>query len=46
MTKAERQAMQSGPTVQELQARIGALTMENDFLEEALGKLDGPSAGR
>jgi transposase-like protein len=46
MTKAERQSLTSGPTVQELQAKIGELTMENDFLERALGKLDGPSARR
>jgi transposase-like protein len=46
MTKAERQSLNSGPTVQELQAKIGELTMENDFLERALGKLDGPSARR
>lgn len=46
MTKAERQSLSSGPTTQELQAKIGELTMENDFLERALGKLDGPSARR
>jgi len=46
MTKAERQAVNSGPTVQELQSKIGELTMENDFLERALGKLDIPSARR
>ena len=46
MTKAERQAVSSGPTVQELQSKIGELTMENDFLERALGKLDIPSARR
>lgn len=46
MTKTERTAQQVGPTVQELQAKIGELTMENDFLERALGKLDGPSARR
>ncbi|MFM7118902.1 MAG: IS3 family transposase, partial [Gammaproteobacteria bacterium] len=32
MTKAERQSLSSGPTTQELQAKIGELTMENDFL--------------
>lgn len=46
MTKAERTAQQTGPTVQELQAKIGELTMEIDFLGQALGKLDGPSARR
>ena len=46
LTKAEQRAAQSGPTVQELQAKIGELTMENDFLERALGRLDEPSAKR
>ena len=46
LTKSEKQAQQSGPTVQELQAKIGELTMENDFLERALGRLDGPSVKR
>ena len=46
MTKTERQAVSSGPSVQELQSKIGELTMENDFLERALGKLDIPSARR
>ena len=30
----------------ELQAKIGQLTMENDFLEGALGKFPGPSGKR
>ena len=46
MTKAERQVTSSGPTVQELHSKIGELTMENDFLERALGKLEIPSARR
>ncbi len=46
MTKAERRAADSGPSVQELRAKIGELTMENDFLERALGRLDGPSGKR
>jgi hypothetical protein len=53
LTKSERQAIQTGPSVAQLQAKIGELTMENDFLEKALslkatcsGKLDGPSAKR
>ncbi len=46
MRKSEKQAAQSGPTVQELQAKIGELTMENDFLDRALGRLDGPSGKR
>ena len=46
LTKAEKQAQQKGPSVQELQAKIGELTMENDFLERGLGRLDDPSAKR
>jgi transposase-like protein len=46
LTKAEKQAQQKGPSVQELQSKIGELTMENDFLERALGRLDDPSAKR
>ncbi len=46
LTKTERQAQPLGPSVHELQAKIGELTMENDFLERALGKLDVPSARR
>jgi transposase-like protein len=46
LTKTERQAIQTGPSVAQLQAKIGELTMENDFLEQVLGKLDGPSAKR
>jgi len=32
------------PDVKELHAKIGRLTMENDFLEVALGRIDGSSA--
>ena len=32
------------PDVKELHAKIGQLTMENDFLAVALGRLDGSSA--
>ena len=32
------------PDVRELHAKIGKLTMENDFLSVALGRIDGPSA--
>lgn len=46
LTKAERTAAHQGPTVEQLQAKIGELTMENDFLDRALGKLDGPSGKR
>ena len=45
MTPAERTATQ-GPSVTDLQAKIGQLTMENDFLERALDRVHGPSAKR
>ncbi len=34
------------PDVKELHAKIGQLTMENDFLAVALGRIDGSSAKR
>lgn len=39
-------AKQSGPDIKELHAKIGQLALENDFLEHALGRIDGPSAKR
>ena len=45
MTAGEKAAVH-GPSVQDLQAKIGQLTMENDFLEHALGRIEGPSAKR
>jgi transposase-like protein len=35
-----------GPTIAELHAKIGELTMENDFLSVALGRTTGASAKR
>jgi len=35
---------EEGPDVQELHAKIGKLTMENDFLAGALGRMGRPSA--
>ena len=32
--------------VEKLHAKIGQLTLENDFLEKALGRIGGPSAKR
>ncbi len=46
LTKAERRDLESGPSVKDLQAKIGELTMENDFLEGALGRIHGASAKR
>ncbi len=37
---------QDGPDVAKLHAKIGALTMECDFLSGALGRTHGPSAKR
>lgn len=45
-TPAERAGQQQGPTLQELQAKIGQLTMENDFLDRALNRVPGTSAKR
>ena len=44
-TPAER-AAQEGPSVKDLQAKIGQITMEIDFLERALDRVHGPSAKR
>ncbi len=46
LTKAERRELELGPSVKDLQAKIGELTMENDFLEGALGRSHGTSAKR
>ena len=35
-----------GPNVKELHAKIGQLTMENDFLSVALGRIAEPGAKR
>jgi hypothetical protein len=35
---------EDGPSAKELNAKIGQLVMENDFLAGALGKLHGTSA--
>jgi transposase len=34
----------SGPSVKDMQAKIGQLALENDFLAGALGRIDGASA--
>ena len=39
-------AKEAAPDIKELHAKIGQLTLENDFLERALGRIDGPSAKR
>ena len=40
--KGVRKAEESEQTVQELHAKIGQLTMENDFLERGLTRIHGP----
>src|SRR5512136_2606989 len=37
---------ETGPDVKELHAKIGQLSMENDFLSNSLGRIDGASAKR
>ena len=46
LTKAERRELESGPSMKDLQAKIGQLTMENDFLAGALGRSPDASAKR
>jgi len=36
----------SGTSIAELHAKIGKLTLENDFLSGALGRVNGTSAKR
>ena len=35
---------ETGPTIKDMQAKIGQLTLENDFLSVALGRIDDASA--
>jgi transposase len=37
---------EQGPNVKDLHAKIGQLSMENDFLSSALGRISDPSAKR
>ena len=43
LTPAERREV-AGPSVKDMQAKIGQLALENDFLVGALGRIDGASA--
>lgn len=45
-TAAERSERSAGPSVKDMQAKIGQLTLENDFLAVALGRIDDASAKR
>ena len=40
----EQEKKSREPDTRELHAKIGELTMENDFLSVALGRIGGPSA--
>ena len=42
----DEKANGEGPSIAELHAKIGELTMENDFLSGALGRMSGMSARR
>ena len=42
----DEQVKETGPSIAELHAKIGELTMENDFLSGALGRVHGTSAKR
>lgn len=44
-TAAER-SEKAGPSVKDMQAKIGRLALENDFLAVALGRIDDASAKR
>jgi len=44
LTPAEKREGNSGPSVKDMQAKIGQLALENDFLFGALGRIDGASA--
>ena len=43
LTPAEKREAQ-GPSVKDMQAKIGQLALENDFLAGALDRIDGASA--
>jgi transposase len=45
LTPAEKRE-NTGPSVKDMQAKIGQLTLENDFLAGALGRFDDASAKR
>jgi transposase-like protein len=43
---SEGKPKSGGPDIKELHAKIGQQALEIDFLESALGRIDGPSAKR
>ncbi len=44
LTPAEKRETSVGPSVKDMQAKIGQLALENDFWVGALGRFDGASA--
>jgi transposase len=46
MSPAERRGPEQGPSTKEMQAKIGQLALEVDFLEVALGRVGDASAKR
>ena len=44
LTPAEKRDAGGGPSVKDMQAKIGQMALENDILAGALGRIDGPSA--
>ena len=44
LTPAQKHEGDGGPSVKDMQAKIGQLALENDFLAGALGRIDGASA--
>jgi transposase len=46
MSPAEKRGPEQGPSAREMQAKIGQLALEVDFLEVALGRVGDASAKR
>ena len=46
MSPAEKRGPEQGPSTKEMQAKIGQLALEVDFLEVALGRIGDASAKR
>lgn len=44
LTPAEKREESAGPSVKDMQAKIGQLALENDFLAVALGRIGDASA--
>ena len=44
LSPAEKRENSVGPSVKDMQEKIGQLALENDFLAGALGRIDGASA--